>query len=177
MTNKLIAFTALFIGFVMTASSFDANSAGSEQQSVKWEKGGIPNNVTLPLINGKGSISLHELRGKVVYLDFWASWCKPCIRSFPLLDELYQKYQDKGFVVLAVNVDFNKAKGTEFIKKHPVSYPVVYDDKGLFKAAGLNTMPTAFYIDKTGKIRLVHQGFFDGDEKKIEQAIKILLGE
>lgn len=167
---KLIALTSLLVGFF----SF---SGLSYAKGDSWQQGSTIEDLTLPLLNGKGEINLADLRGKVVYFDFWASWCKPCIQSFPLLDDIYKRYKDHGFTVVAVNVDFNPEKGKEFAKKHPVSYPVVLDNQKLLKKANINAMPTAFYIDKKGVIRLVHRGFIPGDEKKIEKAVAYLLAE
>ena len=167
---KLIALTSLLVGFF----SF---STLSYAKGDPWQQGSTIEDLTLPLLNGEGEINLADLRGKVVYFDFWASWCKPCIQSFPLLDDIYKRYKDQGFTVVAVNVDFNPKKGKEFANKHPVSYPVVMDNQKLLKKANINAMPTAIYIDKKGVIRLVHRGFIPGDEKKIEKAVAYLLAE
>lgn len=168
--TKLIVLTSLLIGFLCF-------SPVSFAKAEPWQEGSVVEDITLPLLNGEGEVNLADLRGKVVYFDFWASWCKPCIQSFPLLDDIYKRYKDQGFTVIAVNVDFNPEKGKEFAVKHPVSYPVVLDNQKLLKKAKINAMPTAFYIDKKGVIRLVHRGFIPGDEKKIEKAIAFLLNE
>lgn len=133
---------------------------------------------TLVNIQNGGQINLTDYRGQVVYLDFWASWCKPCIRSFPKLDELHRKYSKQGFTVLAVNLDQNKALALDFLKANPVSYPNVYDEGAkIAKKYGVNSMPTSFFIDRKGEIRLSHQGFNPGDEIKIEKAIQLLISD
>jgi thiol-disulfide isomerase/thioredoxin len=133
---------------------------------------------SLPQLGTNLQLQLADYKGKVVYLDFWASWCKPCIASFPKLNALHEKYAEQGFTVIAVNLDQKQSQAQAFLKSHPVSYPVVFDSGA--QVAGLysvNAMPTSFFIDKKGVIRLSHQGFNPGDEIKIEKAIKLLLAE
>src|SRR5690349_9791346 len=80
-----------------------------------------------PTLKDSGKLRLEDFRGKVVYLDFWASWCGPCRVSLPMLEELRREYQAKGFEVIAVNVDENPQDALDFLKKYPVTYPVVRD--------------------------------------------------
>lgn len=120
-----------------------------------------------------------QLEGKVVLLDFWASWCGPCKKSFPELEKLYQAYRERGFVLLAVSVDEDAAAMQEFLKRHPVSFPVVRDkNQVLVGAAGIDSMPTSFLVDRTGKVRSIHNGFHG--EKTVEtlkREIEELLNE
>jgi thiol-disulfide isomerase/thioredoxin len=100
-----------------------------------------------------------NLKGKIVLVDFWASWCLPCAESFPALDALQKKYGDK-LVVLAVNVDEKEANMTKFLAKHPVSFTIVRDaGQKLVAVAEPPTMPTSFILDGAGKVRFIHQGF------------------
>ena len=128
------------------------------------------------LIGEKSTKSLSELKGKVVYLDFWASWCKPCLVSMPILDKLRVELQSEGFEVIAINLDVKPEKGIEFIGKHPVSYPVVRVPDGvieeLYQVYGL---PTSYLIDRQGVLRYVHQGFKEQDVESIKQQIQMLL--
>ncbi len=123
-------------------------------------------------------INLNDFRGKVVYLDFWASWCAPCLVSIPLLNELREQYSAQGFEVLAVNVDTDPEDGIDFLIDHPVSYPVLTDPEGvtpaLYKLIG---MPTSFLIDAEGTVRMVHVGFKESDIEIIEAELIELLGE
>lgn len=116
-------------------------------------------------------------RGKVLYLDFWASWCGPCRVSLPAMNELYREFNDQGFEVVAVNVDKDAADASRFLKQHPVNYYVVTDDGSLPKRFGVKGMPTAYLIDRSGKIRRVHEGFRPGDEQRLRQQIRHLLNE
>ena len=134
--------------------------------------------VDLPNLVGEGNTSLADLRGKVVYLDFWASWCGPCRVSFPQLETIRAELAERGFEVLAVNVDEFEEDALEFLKEIPVSYPVVQDIEGASpKIYGILGMPTGFLIDREGVVRRVHQGFRKSDGEKLRVEILELLGE
>jgi len=106
------------------------------------------------------------LKGKIVIVDFWASWCLPCAKSFPVLDELQKKYGDK-LVVLAVNVDEKKANMEKFLQKHAVGFAVVRDaEQKLVAVVEPATMPTSFILDGAGKVRFLHNGFHGEDTRK-----------
>jgi thiol-disulfide isomerase/thioredoxin len=107
-----------------------------------------------------------NLAGKVVLVDFWASWCAPCVRSFPVMDALQKKYGPQGFVVIAVSEDDSQADLDQFVKKHPVSFTVVHDvTQKLVAQADILTMPGSFLLGRNGKVAFVHHGF-NGDETK-----------
>ena len=106
------------------------------------------------------------LKSKVVVVDFWASWCTPCAKSFPVLDELQKKYGDK-LVIVGVNVDEKKADMDKFLAKHAVTFTIVRDaNQKLVAAAEPATMPTSFVVDGAGKICFLHNGFHDEDTRK-----------
>lgn len=120
--------------------------------------------------------SLSQFRGKVVYLDFWASWCGPCRRSLPLLNGLRQELKRSGFEVVAVNLDENINEAKRFLRQFPVNYPVLLDPKGkVANRYGLPGMPTSYLIDKKGKVRAVHLGFKKKDINKIKKQVVHLL--
>ena len=134
--------------------------------------------VNLPALSADGEISLQALRGKVVYLDFWASWCGPCRVSFPLLTQLRNELGASGFEVLAINVDEVEADARQFLAEVPVSYPVVRDGEGATpQAFGILGMPTGYLIDRHGIVRDIHQGFRKSDIVKLRGAVIELLGE
>lgn len=116
------------------------------------------------------------LKGKVVIVDFWASWCLPCAESFPALDELQKKYGGQ-LVVLGVNVDEKAAKMEGFLKKHPVSFPIVRDaGQKLVATAEPPTMPTSFVLDQEGRVRFIHQGFHGAETRQqYQHEIELLL--
>lgn len=114
-----------------------------------------------------------SLKGKVVLVDFWASWCGPCAQSFPALEELHKRYQDRGFVILAVSVDEKKADLEAFLKKRPVSFAVVRDaEHKLVAAVDVSAMPTSFLVDTKGKVRFRHTGYH-GEQTKRQYADEI----
>lgn len=134
--------------------------------------------VRLPELSGAGEVSLESLRGKVVYLDFWASWCGPCRVSFPLLEQLREELGPDGFEVLAINVDEVESDARRFLSEVPVSYPVVRDADGITpQTFGILGMPTGYLIDRQGIVREVHQGFRKSDGAKLRTAVVELLGE
>jgi peroxiredoxin len=132
---------------------------------------------SLPSLDGKGNVSLAQFRGKVVYLDFWASWCAPCLKAVPEIEAMRKELASQGFAVVAVNLDQNTKKALRFLEKNPVGYPSASDPKGrLPKQYGVDTMPTSYVIDGEGMIRHVHRGFQRGDGVKLRTEIKKLLG-
>jgi thiol-disulfide isomerase/thioredoxin len=124
-----------------------------------------------------GMISLDSLRGHVVYLDFWASWCDPCRKSFPWMEDLQRKYADKGLLVVAVNLDANSESADKFLAKHPVDFAVVFDPSGsVAKAYELKGMPSSYIIDQEGNVVSTHIGFQEKDAKTLENQLVELLG-
>jgi thiol-disulfide isomerase/thioredoxin len=122
--------------------------------------------------------SVPALKGKVVYLDFWASWCGPCKSSFPVLSEWQRTFSKQGFTVLGVSVDETDEDMTRFLAKSPVAFPTVRDaGHKLVGAANVSTMPTSFLIDRKGVIRLVHNGFHKQDASLLQGKITALLNE
>ena len=134
-----------------------------------------PNFKLRNIFTGKAE-TLSKYRGKVVYLDFWASWCGPCRQSLPMLNQLRQELKRKGFEVVAVNLDENSKDAKRFLQKTPVSYPVLLDPKGKTpNKYDLPGMPTSYLIDKRGKIRAVHVGFKPSKMAKIRKQVMHLL--
>ena len=118
-----------------------------------------------------------SLKGKVVIVDFWASWCQPCKDSFPAMNELQKKYADKGLVIIAVNEDEESSDMKDFLKDNAATFTVVRDAKQtLVGVAGIQTMPSSFVLDATGKVRFAHSGFHGAETRKeYEQQIESLL--
>ena len=118
-----------------------------------------------------------SLKGKVVIVDFWASWCGPCKDSFPVMNDLQKKYGDQGLVIIAVNVDEVASDMQDFLKENKAAFVVVRDAKQkLVEIAGIPTMPGSFIIDETGKVRFAHSGFHGAETRKqYEQEIESLL--
>ena len=120
--------------------------------------------------------ALPDIQGKIVLVDFFASWCDPCKESFPVMEELKQKYGDKGFVIVAVNMDKKKEDMEDFLKKHPVTFTIVRDASAkLAKEVQIPTMPSSFLLDKTGKVHAFHRGYKSDTKKKYVEQIESLL--
>ncbi len=119
------------------------------------------------------AITTASLEGKTVYIDFWASWCAPCLTSLPLYNELYHKYKDQGLEIVAINVDNPIEDGLDFLSDTPLDFLVPADPDGesaeLFGVIG---MPTSYLIAADGTVKLVHIGFRQGDIAIIEEAIQ-----
>ena len=132
---------------------------------------------TLRSADGR-NVRLDELRGQVVLVNFWATWCGPCRDEMPRLDTLYQKYHKSGFVLLGVNVDDDPHTALATAAKLGVSFPVLLDtDKKVSKLYDLSTMPSTVVIDRDGKVRFLTRGFRSGTERDYEQQIRGLLKE
>ncbi|HXG29487.1 MAG TPA: TlpA disulfide reductase family protein [Nevskiales bacterium] len=129
-------------------------------------------------LQGAGPIELAHYRGKVVLLDFWASWCPPCRQSLPAFERLRAEYGTAGFEVIAVNLDERPQDGLDFLKKYPVTYPTVRDPQGrLARLYDVRAMPMSYLIDRQGVLRQVHPGFNKKDLPRLRAAVAELLGE
>ena len=123
-------------------------------------------------------LNLEPLKGKVVYLDFWASWCGPCRSSFPWMNSMQKKYEKDGLVVVAVNLDQEPELAEEFIAEMGPEFRIEYDSEGeLAGKFGVSAMPTSYLIGRDGEIRVRHLGFHDKKRAAFEQEIQTLLGE
>lgn len=139
------------------------------------DKGQNAPEIALKSLAGE-QVKLSALKGKVVLVDFWASWCAPCRESMPVLEKLSKSYKDQGFIVLGVNIDNDAEAARKFLKDLPVSFPVVTDtQKQVAKAYAPPTMPSSYLIDRQGKVHVVHAGFKKSDAAKLEAEIKSLL--
>jgi thiol-disulfide isomerase/thioredoxin len=126
---------------------------------------------------GGNAIALEKLRGQVVYLDFWASWCGPCRRSFPWMSELQERYRDRGLVIVAINVDKKRADAERFLQTNSARFTVLFDPEGSTPLAyDVVGMPSSYLIDRRGMIVDLEPGFLDERKPAREQAIRTLLG-
>jgi len=116
---------------------------------------------------------LAEYRGKLVYVDFWASWCVPCRQSFPWMNSMHQQYGSKGLVILAVNMDQVRTEADAFLKQYPADFAIRFDPQGQlaqqFKVRG---MPTSALVGRDGKVLWTHEGFRSKDPAALEQALR-----
>lgn len=122
-------------------------------------------------------LQLDQYKGKVVYVDFWASWCVPCRKSFPWMNEMQQKY-GKDLVVLGVNLDHEKALADQFIKETSPQFKIVFDANGqLATQYQVAAMPSSFILNKQGKVAFKHLGFHIKKQSLYESEIQQLISE
>lgn len=130
--------------------------------------------IKLPAINGE--FELAKLRGKVIYLDFWASWCKPCKKSFPWMSEIKKKYAEQGLEVVAINLDVDRKPADLFLDQFEINFIIAFDVDAIsadeYKLRG---MPTSYLIGRDGNLYATHVGFKEKDAGKLEDAIERLL--
>jgi thiol-disulfide isomerase/thioredoxin len=126
--------------------------------------------------DGDAPVDLAAWKGKVVYLDFWASWCVPCRQSFPWMNAMHDRYGKDGLVVLAVNMDQKRPDAEQFLSQYRAGFAVRFDPHGrLAQGFKLRGMPTSALLDRNGKVLLVHEGFRGRDATDLEAAIRAAL--
>lgn len=132
----------------------------------------------LALNNDTTVSELAQLRGQVVYVDFWASWCGPCRQSFPFMNQLQTELGDKGLAVIAVNLDEEAGDAQSFLANHPASFKVAGGaNQECASAFQVGAMPSSYLIDRTGKVRYIHHGFRSGDAELLRGLATTLLAE
>lgn len=120
----------------------------------------------------RGTVDSAAYKGKIVYVDFWASWCVPCKQSFPWMNEMQSKYGERGFEVVAINVDAKQADADKFLAQIPAKFQVAFDAAGdTPKKFGVKAMPSAVIVGADGRVLHVHAGFRDSDKAALEAAI------
>lgn len=167
----------LKIGIALTLmSAFAFGVARQEEYEVMGMKGKTMVPFAMTDLAGKKHTNA-SVKGKVVLLDFWATWCPPCRAASPKLQELHTKYAEKGLMIIGATSgeEDPKAAATGYVKEHGYTYTVTYDNDALAKAVGVPGYPTFLLIDKNGVIQNVWVGFGPGQEQQFEEAIKKLL--
>jgi len=124
------------------------------------------------------ALDLTEYRGKVVIVDFWASWCVPCRQSFPWLNDMYDEYTDDGLVILGVNTNDDEAEAQQFLEEFPAKFEIVYDPEGrLAQDFGVVAMPSSYVFSRGGELDTRHLGFLRSRRDEYEAVIKRLIAE
>lgn len=148
----------------------------SVSAAVAADAGKAAPDIVLRGADGKAQ-QLSALRGKIVYLDFWASWCAPCRKSFPWMNELHKRFRERGLVVIAVNLDEKREDADAFLARYPAQFRIAYDAAATgAKSFGVKGMPTSFLIARDGTVIFEHKGYresLNGDiEKEIRRALE-----
>ena len=160
----------LTLGLACTSLAATPDSPGTKPTPAAPGKSASMSNST--------PLDLASYRGKVVYLDFWASWCGPCRESFPWMDSLQDIYAKKGLAVVALNVDRKRNDADQFLAKHPPHFAVFFDPDGtIADQFKVNGMPETVLIDRSGKVRYEHIGFRPADRAELDSKIRELLAQ
>jgi len=123
-------------------------------------------------------ISLTDLKGQVVMINFWATWCGPCRQEMPHLEALYQRYGSLGFTLLGVNVEDDPRGAEAWLKETPVSFPILFDsDNRVTKLYDVVAMPSTVLVDRSGNVRYLHHGYKPGYENEYQNQIRELIRE
>ena len=165
--KKLTLISLLLINLIMINSVFSADKS-TNKKAPEFNLSGL-NSETIELSNYKG---------KVVYLDFWATWCGPCRKSFPWMNEMQKKYQSQGLEIIAVSLDAKKKMVETFLKKYPADFTIALDPDGESgDSYKVRVMPSSYIIDRNGDIIERHMGFRTKDKDKLEEMIKSVLSK
>jgi thiol-disulfide isomerase/thioredoxin len=147
--------------------------AASSAQAL--DKGAPAPQFDLPGLDG--AVKLAKLQGKVVYVDFWASWCGPCRQSFPWMNDMQAKYGAKGLQIVGVNVDAKSDDARQFLTATPARFAIAFDPQGATpRSYGIKGMPSSVLIGPDGKVLLEHSGFREADRAELESKIQSALG-
>jgi thiol-disulfide isomerase/thioredoxin len=176
-TPVLKSSCAIFLA-MMCLIGMGVESVWAERKShIKLEKPLPQPEWELPVIaNGSGNVSPENHRGRVTYIDFWASWCGPCRLSLPALNRLQKEFDASDFAIVAISVDYVDEDALDFLKRYPVDYPVAIDKTGdSGRAFAVGGMPSGYLIDRDGQIREIHVGYRKGDDELLRESIMALI--
>lgn len=127
---------------------------------------------------GGKDVGLAQYRGQVVMINFWATWCGPCRKEMPVLEQMQRKYKPMGFTLLGVNVEPDSAGAVDWLKATPVTFPILFDtDSKVSKLYAVPGMPTTVIVDRKGNVRYQHHGYVPGDENEYLDQIRTLVRE
>ena len=121
-------------------------------------------------------VRLSDNEGRVILINFWATWCMPCLYELPHIQKLYDRYREKGLTVLAVSTDFDRARVGPFIQEYGYTFPVLFADPGIQADYAVRSIPTTFLVDRKGRLRFMQTGYGPDTETELEWALAQLLG-
>lgn len=141
----------------------------------KVEVGNQLPSFTLPHLKSESKLSSQSLHGKVVLVDFWASWCVPCRASFAAFERLHEEFHSKGLTIVGINVDKDNAAALNFLKQNPVSFTLLKGNNEVSSHFDLSTMPMSYLVNKQGKVEKIYYGFKKSEESDLKERIEKLL--
>lgn len=166
MTRVCQSFSAILLAFAFAASAQAA------------QVGKPPPQCNLKALADDAPVDLSQFKGKVVYVDFWASWCGPCSQSMGFLDSLNKKLGPEGFAVVGINVDENRSDADAFLTRYPVKFTQVMDADGQCPGKfEVKAMPSSYLIDRKGIVRHIQLGYRTSENEEIQAKIKAVLAE
>jgi len=169
MKNSILDILRIWVGITAVVLVTSASSAGIKQSPAP--------DFSLKSVAGE-NLRLSELRGEVVLINFWASWCGPCRQEMPVLSELHDRYKTLGFTVLGVNVEEDSGKARKLLQEMPVSFPVLLDNESVVsKQYDVVAMPSTVLVDREGNMRYLHKGYKPGLEDVYLQQVRDLVRE
>lgn len=169
-TARLAWLVASFVAVFLAATLAGAADASSPVATAAPD-------FKLPARDG-GELRLSELKGQVVMINFWATWCGPCRQEMPLLEQLQAKYEPLGFTLVGVNVEPDSAAAAKWLANVPVSFPILFDtENSVAERFGVEGMPSSVFVDREGRVRHVHRGYRPGDEARYADLIRSLVKE
>lgn len=174
-----VALASISISLAGCATAEGGKGADSAEDASGLVGNPAPDFSVKPLSGSKGTVSLKAMHGNVILLDFWGTFCEPCKKSFPKLQDLYAKFSGQGLQIVGVSEDEvdDKDKIPTFASTYGAKFAVAWDeDKAIARRYKPETMPSTFIIDKRGIVRFAHAGYHDGEEVQIQKEIEELLG-
>jgi peroxiredoxin len=169
----MLRFGWCILAFAISACSASDSGKGSQSPTAQH----VAPDVSVKLTNGD-TFHPRDALGKVLVIDFWTTWCAPCRTSLPALDAIYKKQKAAGLMVVSINEDGDPPKAKALVAEARITYPVGLDEDGAAsRAFGVETMPSAFVIDRRGVIRYVHLGYPPNESERLDKEIQELLAE
>lgn len=174
----LVLCALVVLVMILVISKMELNLGNLEFSMGPSEARGIPTgepapDFTLKNLDGK-TVRLTDYRGKVVLIDFWATWCPPCLKELPHIQTIHEKYREQGLVVLAISTDREKSAVPPFLEKNGYTFPVLFDNGKVQPAYKVESIPVVYLVDREGMIQWHHVGYGPGGEKELEQEVKKL---
>lgn len=164
MNQRIIILLCAALGFVQTLSAA--------------EQGDAMPDCALTSAGDVTRYNLKQYQGKVLYVDFWASWCGPCAKSFPFLNHLDHEFKERGLQIIGINLDENPGDADAFLAKYPASFKIAADvNQQCAMDFGVKAMPSSYLIDRKGRIRHIHLGFRAGEAEALNVLVEQLLAE